>query len=448
MKPGLRPPGPKPRLPGANLLGFRRNPIAFLMKLAHEYGDIVRFRSGLEEVFFLNHPDYVRDVLVTHADYFAKGRALERARRLLGEGLLTSEGEFHKRQRRLVQPAFHRQRLASYGATITEHAARLRRGWDNGARMDIHQEMLRLTMGITGKTLFDADIETEATEIGEALSSVLELFKMIYVPFSEFLEKLPLPGLRRRKTAHQRLDATVYRMIQGRRASGQDRGDLLSLLLAAQDDEGEGEHGRMTDQQVRDECMTLFLASHETTANALTWTWYLLSQHPQVEAKLHHEIDAVLAGRLPTAEDLRQLSYTEMVLSESMRLYPPAWAVGRRIIRPYSVGPYICPENSLVILSQYVMHHDPRFFPDPFRFDPERWTAEARAALPKFCYFPFGAGPRQCIGEGFAWMEGVLVLATLAQQWRMRLVPGHPVELQPLITLRPKHGMLMTLERR
>jgi cytochrome P450 len=235
-------------------------------------------------------------------------------------------------------------------------------------------------------------------------------------------------------------------MIRERRASGEDRGDLLSMLLLAQDEEDNG--GGMSDRQVRDEAMTLFLAGHETTANALTWTWYLVSQHPEVEEKLHAEIDAVLADRLPTADDVAQLRYTRMVLSEAIRLYPPAWAMGRRVLGDYEVPPYRIPANSLIFLSPYVMHHDPRYFPNPDAFDPQRWTAEAQVERPKFSYFPFGGGPRQCIGEGFAWMEGVLLIATLAQRWRLRLVPGHPVALQPLVTLRPKYGMRMVAERR
>lgn len=450
MTAAIYPPGPKRRIPGAQLLAFRRDPIGFLMKIAREYGDIAHFRLGSQDIFLLNHPDHVKDVLVTNHHKFFKGRGLERSKRLLGEGLLTSEGDFHRRQRRLAQPAFHRQRVAAYGTVMVEHGERLSRRWQHArppdGALDIHREMMRLTLAIAGKTLFDSDVETEAEEIGGALTAALELFNMILVPFSELLEKLPLPGPRRFKKARERLDATIYRIIQARRASGEDRGDLLSMLLHAQDVEGDG--GSMTDEQLRDECMTLFLAGHETTANALTWTWYLLSQHPEVEARLHAEIDGVLVGRLPTVDDLPNLRYTEMVLAESMRLYPPAWVMGRRVMEPYSTGGYTFPVHSIILLSPYLMHHDPRYFPDPFVFDPQRWTPEARAARPRFSYFPFGAGPRQCIGEAFAWMEGALLIATLARNWKLRLVPGHPVALLPLITLRPRHGMRMTPEQR
>jgi cytochrome P450 len=245
--------------------------------------------------------------------------------------------------------------------------------------------------------------------------------------------------------ARARLDAIIYRMIADRRAGGRDHGDLLSMLLTAQD---EDEGGGMTDQQVRDEAMTIFLAGHETTANALTWTWYLLSQYPDVEATLHAEVDRVLQGRLPTIKDLASLSYVERVVTESMRLYPPAWIIGRRAITEYQLGQYVAPPRSILVMSPYIMQRDPRFYADAERFDPDRWTPEFRAALPKFAYFPFGGGPRQCIGESFAWMELILLVATIAQQYRLRLVPGHPVEPQPLITLRARHGMRMTIERR
>lgn len=441
------PPGPKRKFLGTGFIGFRRDPIAFIQNMAREYGDISYFRMGPQDVYFLNHPDYVRDVLVTHQQNFTKGRALQRSKRLLGEGLLTSEGEFHRRQRRLAQPAFHRQRIASYGAVMTEYAMRMSDKWSDGETLDISREMMRLTLGIVGQTLFDADVEAEADEIGEALTSIVKLFNAMMLPFSELLEKLPLPQKRRFERAKERLDATIYRMIEERRRSGENQGDLLSMLLHARDEEGDGRG--MTDKQVRDEALTIFLAGHETTANAMTWTWYLLSENPDVEAKLHAEIDSVLAsGRPPTFEDVAQLRYTEMVLAESMRLYPPAWAIGRLSINEHEIAGYTMPPRSLVLVSPYVMHHDARYFPDPERFDPERWTSAAREERPQFSYFPFGGGARRCIGEGFAWMEGILLIATLAQAWRLRHVPTHKVALQPAITLRPKHGMLMTLEKR
>ncbi len=375
-----------------------------------------------------------------------KGEGLQRAKRLLGEGLLTSEGEFHLRQRRLAQPAFHRQRIAAYATTMVEYAARACDQWRAGETRDVARDMMRLTLAIAGKTLFDADVEGEADEIGEALTTTFELFNRLTLPFAQLLERLPLPATRRFQKARERLDATIYRIIDERRASGADRGDLLSMLIAVRDEEGDGTG--MTDEQLRDEAMTIFLAGHETTANALTWTWYLLSQHPDIEARFHAEVDEVLKGEPPTAEDFPRLPYTEMVFAEAMRLYPPAWIIGRRALGDYRIDGYTIPARSILLMSQYMTHHDARFFPDPFRFDPERWTPEARESRPKFSYFPFGGGPRLCIGESFAWMEGALVLATIARRFRMRLAPGHPVEMQPLVTLRPKHGMRMILESR
>ena len=430
-----------------DLLAFRRDPLKFLTRLAREHGDIVPFRMGPQHVLLLNHPDLVKDALVTRADCFHKGRALQRSKRLLGEGLLTSEGEHHRRQRRLAQPAFHRKRIDSYGAAMVEYAARDSARWHAGETLDISHEMMRLTLAIVGKTLFDADVESDTDEIGGALTELLELFQMLLLPYSEYLERLPLPANRRFTRARAKLDAVIYRIINERRASGADRGDLLSMLLLAQDEEGAS--GSMTDEQLRDEALTIFLAGHETTANALAWTWYLLSQNPEAEAKLHAELDAVLdGGRLPTVEDLPQLRYTEMVLAESMRLYPPAWVVGRLAVKEYAVDEHVAAKGTLVLVSQYVLHRDPRFFPDPLRFDPERWTPEAKEARPQYAYFPFGGGARRCIGEGFAWMEGTLIIAAIARRWRMRLVPDHPVVPHPRMTLRAKHGIRMTIEDR
>lgn len=305
---------------------------------------------------------------------------------------------------------------------------------------------MQLTLGIVGKTLFDADVASDAGEVGEAMTVLMGLFNILTIPFFELIQKLPLPQLRRFDQAKAKLDAIIYRLVEDRRRSSEDRGDLLSMLLLSQDTEGDG--GQMSNEQLRDELMTIFLAGHETTANALTWTLYLLSQNAETETRLHEEIETVLGGRLPTFEDVARLKYTEMVLAESMRLFPPAWAIGRMALEDSEIGGYVVPKRSLVLMSQYVMHHDARYFAEPLRFDAERWTPEAREARPQFSYFPFGGGPRRCIGEGFAWMEGILLLATLVQRWRMNLVPGHPVALNSVMTLRPKHGMRMTLATR
>ncbi len=440
------PPGPKSKPLVGHLIEFRNNPADFLLRLAREHGDIVHFKLATRDLYLINNPDYIRDVLVTNNKNFVKSRGLEMAKQFLGEGLLTSEGEFHRRQRRLAQPGFHRQRIISYGQVMVDYATRTRERWQEGETIDMSHEMMRLTMAIVAKTLFDADVESEAKEIGEALGTVVQFFNRITMPFPKLLNMLPLPSNFRYEKARRRLDSTIFRIIDERRASGEDRGDLLSMLMLAEDEEGDG--GQMTNTQLRDEAMTIFLAGHETTANALTWTWYLLSEHAEVEARLHEEIDTVLGGRLPSAEDVPRLGYTMRVFSEAMRLYPPAWTIGRRALNDYEVGGYVLPRNSILLMSQWVMHHDERYYKDAFKFDPDRWTPELQASRPKFSYFPFGGGPRVCIGEQFAWMEGVLLVAALAQKWRMRLTPGHTVETQPLITLRPKHGMPMRVEQR
>lgn len=437
------PPAVKGGLFFGSLREFRKDAPGFLGRLAREYGDIVAIRLGRQSVYLLSDPDLVREVLVTQQAKFKKSRMLERARVLLGDGLLTSEGEFHKRQRRLMQPAFHRERLHAYSAAMVECAARTRERWRPGQPFDAAQEMMRLTLAIVGRALFSADVESEADEIGAALTQVFDLFEVILLPFSEFLEKLPLPPVRRFHKARDRLDRTIYRLIAERRAAGRDTGDLLSMLLMAQDDETKG---GMTDAQVRDEALTLFLAGHETTANALTWTWYLLTQNREAEAKLHAELAAVLGGRLPGFDDLPRLRYTEHVFAEALRLFPPAWAIGRRALEDFQAGPYTIPARSIILVSPYAMHRDPRWFPDPAAFRPERWDAED-ASRTKFAYFPFGGGARICLGERFAWMEGVLLLATIAQHWRLRLVEGHRVATQARITLRPRYGMRMVAQR-
>ena len=442
---GKFPPGP--RLSLLNTITYRpgRNPLEFFSGLARTYGDLAYVRMGGEHLFIASDPAVIKDVLVTHNQRFHKSRGLERTKRLLGEGLLTSEDGFHLRQRRLIQPAFHRERIAGYAATMAAFADRVRNEWSSGATLDVAREMSRLTLLIAGKTLFDVDVDAHAREIGDAMTGLMQSFWTLMLPFGETLERLPIPHLRRGRRARERLDQIIYGIIRERRASGVDRGDLLSMLLLAQDDEDKGRG--MTDRQVRDEVMTIFLAGHETTANAMTWTWYLLSQAPEVERRLHEEIDQVLSGRLPTVADVDRLPYTLRVVTESMRLYPPAWLVGRRSIDEYRIGDYDIPLRSIIVMSQWIVHRDARHYPDPERFDPDRWTPELKARLQRFAYFPFGGGPRQCIGESFAWMELVLLVATIAQRWRFALVPDHPVVPHAAITLRPKYGMKMTAVR-
>jgi cytochrome P450 len=341
-----------------------------------------------------------------------------------------------------VQPAFHRERIARYAEVMIERAARL--AWRDGDVLDVHHEMMRLTLSVVAKTLFDAEVDEEADEIGAALTSLVDLFPTLMNPIANLLRKLPLPQTVRFRRSLERLDKTVYGIIDERRKSGQDRGDLLSMLLMAVDEEGDG--GGMTDQQLRDEAMTLFLAGHETTANALAWTWYLLSLNPSAADAMHRELDS-LGDRALTSADYARLPYTEMIVAESMRMYPPAWAVSRLAIEDAMIGEWLVPKGAVVVVAQAVTHRDPRWFPDPDRFDPLRFTAEAKAARPKLSYFPFGAGPRICIGEGFAWMEAVLIVATIAQRWKFELL-SHDVTPQASITLRPKGGIEMKVKQR
>jgi cytochrome P450 len=438
-------PPPGPRLPifGA-LVGPGRDPLAMFTSYARDYGDVAFFKLAGERCYLINDPALIKDVLVTHQRNFTKSRGLERAKKLLGNGLLTAEGQTHLRHRRLLQPAFHRDRIAGYAQVMIDYAAGMSGRWQHGATLDIAREMMRVTLSIAGKTLFGTDVESEADEVGAAVTDVLKSFWLNVLPGADLLEKLPIPALRRAHASRQRLDALIYKMIADRRASGADHGDLLSMLIAAQEDDG----GGLTDEEVRDEAITILLAGHETTANALMWTLYLLSQNAEASRRLHDELDRLLGGHLPAPGDYQQLVYTRRVVTEAMRLYPPAWVIGRRAIAAYPLADYVVPPRAIVFMSPYVMHRDGRFYPDPLCFHPDRWTPEFEAALPKFAYFPFGGGARQCIGEQFAWMEGVLVLATIASRWRLELDPAQRVVPQPLVTLRSRYGMNMQTVRR
>ena len=440
------PPSPKAGILGGHYFQFRRNTLEFLLKNARELGDLFYFRIGPQHAYFINHPDHIKDVLMTHQSSFIKGRALQRSKRLLGEGLLTSEGEFHRRQRRLAQPAFHRQRIAGYANVMSDYTEHHIANWKDGEELDLAQEMMSLTLNIVAKTLFNANVGDETKDVREALTTILEMFNLLLFPFSELLEKLPLPQSRRFNKSKEKLDSIIYRIIEERRRSGEDAGDLLSMLILATDTEGDGKG--MTNKQLRDEALTIFLAGHETTANALTWTFYLLSQNEGVERKLHEELNSVLPdGKLPIMEDVPNLKYTEKVFAESMRLYPPAWAVGRLTVKDVEIGGCHIPKDSLVLMSQYVMHRDPRYYENAEQFNPERWITDPKD-IKQFTYFPFGGGARRCIGDQFAWMEGILLLAAVARKWKLRHVPEHKVETQPLFTLRPKHGMQMVVSKR
>ncbi len=447
FKPALNlPPGPKGRPLIGNMFEPKGNAPSYLAHCAHEYGDIVYFRFLGVPMCYISRPELIESVLVTQSGNFEKSKDYRALRRVLGNGLLTSEGDFWRRQRKLIQPAFHQGRIAAYAEVMVRFTERMLASWSDEQSFDVHEAMMRLTLSIVAKTLFDTDVSHEAEDVDAALNVLMGKF-MRQAGFAFLLPKwVPLPTTRRLRRATKQLDKVIYGIIAQRRASGHMAGDLLSVFLQVRDEQGVG----MTDRQLHDEIMTLFLAGHETTANLLTWTWYLLAQHPEVVAKLDEELRSVLGGRAPTPADLPRLMYTDMVLRETMRLYPPVWVIGRRALAPFRLGGYDLPADTNVLMSQLLMHHDARYFPEPETFDPERWNANdpRNLALPRFAYFPFGGGPRVCVGAAFGMMEAVLLLATIAQKFRIDLVPGQTIEKLPSVTLRPKRGIQVIVRKR
>jgi len=438
-----RPPGPEPHFLIGNFPLGRPDPLAVFTGWAREFGDIFYYRAGWIHVYFLNSPELIESVLVTNQQNFRKDRVIQNSRWFLGQGLLTSEGGEWLRQRRLSQPAFHRERLALYARIINACAEEMLDSWKDGENRDVHQEMMQLTLRVVAKVLFSVDVKNESKEVAAALNLLMKHSSGARMLLPPWVRYLPLPFLIRVRRAVRQLDEVVYRIIRERRRSENDNGDLLSMLMSARDEDG----SRMTDRQLRDEVMTFLLAGHETTALSLSWAWYLLSENPEAENKLHHELARVLDGKNPSFEDLPRLCYTEAVVKESVRLYPPAWSLARTAAEDFEIGGYLVPAGSNVVMSQWIMHRDPRFFPSPEQFDPGRWFEEHTQRLPRFAYFPFGGGPRYCVGASFAMMEATLLLAAIAQRFRLRMVPGHKVVPVPSITLRPKYGIKMSLHQ-
>jgi cytochrome P450 len=429
-----------------NMREFNSDSLGFVERCAREFGDVVPTRFLYVPALFLFHPDYVEYVLTAGNKNFIKAASLRSPffHRLVGKGLVTSEGEFWRRQRRLAQPAFHRDRVEAYARTMVEYAERMIADWSAGQALDAHEGMMALTRAVVAQTLFSADVSRDSREMDAALARIIRPFASQATLKWILDNRLPTPAHLRFDRDVRKIDRFVYRLIEERRAGGEDTGDLLSMLLKAQDEDGSG----MTDRQLRDELMTIFLAGHETTALALTWAWYLLARNPEAEERLGAELDEVLGGRAPTVADLPRLRYAEWVVKESMRLYPPAWAVGRECVRECEVGGVRVPVGMQVFGFQWVIQRDPRWFTDPLAFRPERWGEESASRLPKYAYFPFGGGPRLCIGNYFATMEAVLILATVARRFRLRLARGAEVEPLPALSLRPKHGLRVTLEKR
>ncbi len=438
-------PGPKGGFYFGSGVAFRRDQLGFYESCAREYGDVAATRMGPFRILLVYHPDAIEELLVTRNRDFVKSPGVQLLRPLLGDGLLLSEGDTWLRQRRLVQPAFHRQRVAGYGEVMTAFAERHVADWQDGAVVEVHAEMMALTQAIVAKTLFDADVSGDAHEAGQAAKVLAEDFGARLRGFRLIPYWAPTPGNLRAWRAVRRLDALVHRIIAARRASDEDRGDLLSMLVSAQDaDDGT----RMTARQVRDEVMTIFMAGHETTAVALSWTWYLLARHPDAEARLADELREVLGGRPPSVADLPRLKYADMVVTESMRLYPPAYGLGRQAVKATEIAGHPIAPSDILIAPTWVVHRDRRWFEDPEAFRPERWAGDLARRLPRFAYFPFGGGPRQCIGNSFAQMEAVLLLAAIAQRCRLSLVPGQRITPTPYVTIRPEPGIRMLVHGR
>lgn len=446
----IYPPGPPPRFSFKILKQFRTDPIGLLMGLAKNYGDVSHVKIGNMHVVALSHPEDVEEVLVHQAATFSKSPTLKRAKRLLGDGLLTSEEPLHRCQQRRMTNGFSTEKIAIYDDVIVEYTSRLINTWQPGATLDFSEAMKRLTLSVIGKVLFGDDFETEADAIESDFATALDALRPFRAPLFanlHFTEWIPGTKGWQFRQARSRLDAVVLRLIQERRDDPGAHRDMLSILLSSRDEEAADDAG-MVDQQARDEVVTLMLAGHETVAHALAWTWYLLSQHPAVEARLHQELDDVLGDRLPTVNDQPHLTFTRTVLMESMRRFPPVWVIARQAQKQFQIADFVLPAGTVVSMSQFVIHHDAQWYPNPEAFDPERWSRSRDSGRPKFCYFPFGGGSRHCLGERFAWLEAMLILAVIGQRWRACLAPEARVEMDPGFTLRPKYGVPVILEER
>lgn len=442
-----------------SILDLRRDPPGFFAGLAQKYGDVARFTVFGREALLFSDPELIKEVLIGQPKNFRKSRGLQLAKALLGDGLLTSEGDLHKRQRKLASPAFAKNRMGKYGDEMVRIAREHAAGYPSGQSLDTNQLMMRLTLAIVNKTLFDAEVTGDAPKVAAALEVILNNMDRLLNPFTEIMNLLPLPSTLRLREATETLNNIVYRIIADRRANPGDRGDLLSIFLTAHEvpepaatkdgvraagtAQGEESGGTaMTDKQIRDECLTLFIAGHETTANALAWTLYLLAKNPEWVTKARAEIKAVTGGSPPTAAHFPEFKILYRVFAEALRLYPPAWTISREAAVDTQVGGYDIAAGTTVVMSQWVMHRHPKYWPDATAFDPDRFLPENETARPKFAYFPFGGGPRQCIGDQFAWMEGVLILAVLLERFTPQLTtPGYEADIHPMITLRPRGGM-------
>jgi cytochrome P450 len=438
------PPGPSG---GLSLLGvlseFRKDPVEFLLNTSRKFGDVTSFRLGLRRTYLICRPDLIEEVLVHGSRYFTRSSRLQPSSSLLGESPLASEGESHRPRRKLIEPAFDAGQLPAQARIIVEQGERLAAGWNAGDSVDVEQEMLRVSFGISGTALFGEDFEAEAAGLKVALNDISATFEAMFLPFATLLNKVSMSASARRALAAGKyLDNTIYGLIRKRREAARTPDDLLSVML-----DSPGGAPKLTDQQIRDHAVTLLLRGHEMTAAALTWTWYLLSRNPLAAERFRAELREVLGERAPGFDDVPRLIYTERVFSESLRLYPPAWRISRTARSQFRLFNYLVPKDALCIMSPYVTHRLPRFWPNPEKFDPGRWTPEAREGRPRFAYFPFGGGPGSCTGERLAWTTAILLLATIGRHWRLNYVPSQPAELLPGVILRPRNGMPMKTER-
>ena len=438
------PPGPPTDIIGGHLLSLRRDSLGFLSSNM-QYGDVTHLKFLKYDAYQVNHPDLIGQVLTKDNAIWHKSPVYKHSLKdYLGTGLLNADGDFWRSQRKLMQPAFHVNRINAYAETMVNYTQRMLKDWRDGEICDIASDMMQVTLFIVGKTLFDADFRTEAGRVAGALEYMLNDITDDSQTVIRLPDWMPTPKRYRKQQAIEQLNQVVMPMIEARRASGEDTGDLLSMLLMAQDESGKG----MSDEQIRNEALTLVLAGHETTAYTLTWTLYLLSQNPDIAEKLQDEIDSTIGNRLPTLADLKNLSYAGNVINEGMRLFPPVWSVARQSQEKTQLGDYAIGKYATAVIPIWAVHHDERWYPDAMSFEPERWSDERAEAVPRYAYLPFGGGPRICIGNSFAMMEAQLILVSILQQFKLTLLKGHRVIPEPLVTLRPKYGMKMQLEKR
>ncbi len=437
-----KPPGPKGLPIVGSLFAFMKDYIGFLRSVAKTYGDFAYFELAGRKIYLINNPEFIKDILITNNRNFSKSKVLKRSKIVVGEGLLTSEGETHLKNRRLIQPLFHNKAIPNYADLMVSETKKFIDKWENDSVIDLHNEMMKITQTIVVKSLFGTDLGNKTQELIKSLNFIMNMFPRLLMPFSEILDYLPLPSTIRFKKELKNIDNIIFELIEKRKNNYENKYDLLSILLSSKDEKG---NSYFTPNQIRDEVITFFIAGQETTSNSLCWAWYLISQNPEQRKNLYKEVEEVLGKNVPKIDDINKLKYVNNCFKEALRMYPPAWVVSRRVLNDYQLNGYTIPAGADIYMSQFVVHYDNKFYEEPDDFNPDRWEDEN---LPRFAYFPFGGGTRRCIGEPFAIMEAVLIIALVAQNFELELEPGFIVEMQPLITIRPKYGMNMIVKKR